>query len=60
MKKTFQKSAHFLEQFFPFLGPLEGFFGGNLFKRKIDDFYLQQLCFLPFFDLTFKKIQKRD
>ena len=49
MEKTFQKSAHFLEQFFPFLGPLEGFFGGNLFKRKIHDFYLQQLCFFIIF-----------
>ena len=59
MEKTFKKSVHFLEQFFPFLGPLEWFFGDNLFTRKNDGFYFyNNFVFLPFFDLIFKKKSK--
>ena len=56
MQKKFQKRerAGFLtNRFFTYL---EWFFGGKSFKKISDDFYLQQLCFWPFFHWTNQKM----
>ena len=58
MEITFQKSAHFLLKVFSIFRPLRVIFWGKSFKKISDDFYLQQLCSLPFFDWTNQKNKK--